>query len=89
MTESPSAPKYKTGWLWAILLLFSLGGTVGAVWVVWSVSNLLLTGQILFYAPIAVAAAALAVVCVLFVSGILYRVDRLRGVAHREVALFE
>ena len=89
MTEPSPDPKYKTGWLWAILLLFSLGGTVGAIWVVWSVSNLFRTGQILFYGPIAVGAAFLALVCVLFVSGILYRVDRLRGVAHREVALFE
>ncbi len=56
---------------------------------VWGVSNLILTGQYLLYVPVSVAALIVAGLCVLFVSGILYRVDRLRGVPHREVALFE
>lgn len=56
---------------------------------VWGASNLVLTHQYLLYVPVTAAATVAAVLCVLFVSGILYKVDRLRGVPHREVALFE
>jgi hypothetical protein len=57
--------------------------------VVWGVENLILTHGNLLYALVTVGALFGAGLCILFVSGILYRVDRLRGVAHREVALFE
>jgi heme A synthase len=87
LTES--APKYRTGWLWGILLLFSTGGIIGGIYVVWGASSLVLTHQYLLYVPITIAAAVVTGLCVLFTSGILYKVDRLRGVAHREVALFE
>lgn len=91
MTDGPRAarPKYRTGWLWGILFLLMLGGTVAGAYVVWGVSNLVLTGRYLLDVPVTIAAGFVAVVCVLLVTGILYRVDRLRGVAHREVALFE
>ena len=89
MTEPRAAPRYKTGTLWGILLMFSLGGAVSASYVVWGVSDLLRTGRYLLDVPVALGAAVAAGLCVLFVSGILYRVDRLRGVPHREVALFE
>ena len=89
MTEPSSKPKYKTGWLWAILLLFMAAGTISATYVVWGLSNLVLTGQYLIDIPVAVGASVATIVCVLFTAGILYRVDRLRGVPHREVALFE
>jgi hypothetical protein len=75
--------------LWGILLLFSLGGTVAGAYVVWGASSLVLTHQYLLYVPVTVAATFVTVLCILFVSGILYKVDRLRGVPHREVALFE
>jgi len=88
VTEAP-LPKFRTGTLWAVLLLFMMAGTVAATYVVWGVSDLLLTGRFLIDVPVALAAAAVTVLCVLFVLGILYRVDRLRGVAHRKVALFE
>ncbi|MGA7861129.1 MAG: hypothetical protein WCB19_04665 [Thermoplasmata archaeon] len=89
MTESPPVPKFKTGWLWAILLLFMAGGTVSATYVVWGLSDLFLTGRYLVDVPVTIVATVVTILCVLFVSGILYRVDRLRGVPHREVALFE
>jgi len=89
VTEPTPRPKYRTGWLWAILLLFLLVGSVAASYVVWGVSDLMLTGHYLLDVPVTIVAAAVTVLCVLFVTGILYRVDRLRGVAHREVALFE
>ncbi len=69
--------------------MFSLGGAVSASYVVWGVSDLFRTGHYLLDVPVALGAAVTAGLCVLFVSGILYRVDRLRGVPHREVALFE
>ena len=75
--------------LWTILLLLSLGGTVSATYVVWGLSDLLTTGRYLLDVPVAVIAGFFAALCVLLVTGILYRVDRLRGVPHREVALFE
>jgi hypothetical protein len=65
------------------------GGAVGASYVVWGVSDLILTGRYLLDVPVTVAAVVATALCVLFVLGILYRVDRLRGVPHREVALFE
>jgi hypothetical protein len=71
------------------LLLFSLGGTTAGAYVVWGASNLILTGQYWIYVPVTIAALFVAALCILFVTGILYRVDRLRGVPHREVALFE
>lgn len=89
MTEPASGPRYRTGALWAILLLFSMGGAVAASYVVWGVSNLFLTGGYLLDVPVMLGAAFVVLLCVLFVAGILYRVDRLRGVPHREVALFE
>ena len=82
-------PKYRTGWLWAILLLLMLGGTVAGAYVVWGVSNLAQTGHYLVDVPVTIIAGFVAEVCVLLVTGILYRVDRLRGVPHREVSWFE
>jgi hypothetical protein len=89
VTDPAAKPKYKTGVLWAVLFGFMTAGTVAATYVVWGLSDLVLTGHYLIDVPVAIAAAAVTVLCVLFVAGILYRVDRLRGVAHREVALFE
>ncbi|MGC2289852.1 MAG: hypothetical protein WA688_08365 [Thermoplasmata archaeon] len=89
MTDPDPTPKYKTGWLWTILLLFMAGGTVSATYVVWGLSDLALTGQYLLDIPVTLAATLVTILCVLFALGILYRVDRLRGVPHREVALFE
>ncbi len=89
MTEPTAPPKYRTGVLWAILLLFMMGGTVAAIYVVWGVSQLLTGGTPLVDVPVALAGVLGTLLCVLFVLGILYRVDRLRGVPHREVALFE
>jgi hypothetical protein len=89
LTEPTTRPRYRTGALWAILLLFSMAGAVAASYVVWALSNLFLTGGYLLDVPITIGAGFVVFLCVLFVVGILYRVDRLRGVPHREVALFE
>lgn len=89
MTEPDTRPRYRTGVLWGILLLFMLVGTLSAAYVVWGVSELVETGRYLVDVPVAVIAGFVAALCFLFATGILYRVDRLRGVPHREVALFE
>ncbi len=89
MTEPAAPPRYRTGVLWAVLLGFMLAGTIAAIYVVWGVSEVVAGGTPLVYVPIALAGVVVTVLCVLFILGILYRVDRLRGVAHREVALFE
>jgi hypothetical protein len=89
LTDVPPAPRYKTGALWGILMLFMLGGAASAAYVVWGLSEWVRTGRYWLDVPVAAGAALVTALCFLFVTGILYRVDRLRGVPHREVALFE
>lgn len=88
MTEEPGPVRYKTGVLWGVLALLLLGGTVSAAFFVYGVTDLWATGR-LIDVGILLAGAALATFFLLLLVGILYRVDRLRGVPHREVALFD
>lgn len=87
MTEA--APRYHTGPLWVVLTLLLLGGTVAAAFFVYGLLDLFGTGRLLLDVPIVVVAGFLATFFLLLVTGILYRVDRFRGVPHREVRLFE
>ena len=87
MTEAAPAPQWKTGSLWGILAAFLVLGTVGAGTVVYGVLGVL-DGDLLDLAVLAVG-AVVAVLMFLFMAGILYRVDRYRGVAHRRIELFE
>jgi len=82
-------PTYRTGWLWAVLTLLLITGTVGSAFVVYGLTDLAGTGR---WFPDALEAAAgfvVAALSLLFLAGMLYRVDRLRGVPHRRVGLFE
>lgn len=88
MARTP-APPYRTGVLWGVLALFLLTGTLGAAGVVYGFTGLLAAGRWWVDGPVLLASGLVAVLSLLFLSGILYRVDRLRGVAHREVRLFE
>jgi hypothetical protein len=88
MTEV-SVPKYRTGWLWGVLALLLLIGTVAAAFVVYGLTDLFATGNWVADVPAFVGGGAVASIAMLLLTGILYRVDRLRGVPHREVALFE
>ncbi|HEY6238130.1 MAG TPA: hypothetical protein VIZ68_02965 [Thermoplasmata archaeon] len=81
--------RYRTGALWGVLCVLLLIGTVASAFVVYGVTDLFATGRILRDLGLAIAGAAVASLAFLFLSGLLYRVDRLRGVAHRRVALFE
>lgn len=85
----PPPPRYRTGWLWIVLALILFVGTLAAAYFVYGLTSWLATGDWLPFLPIAVVAAFVASVAMLLITGILYRVDRLRGVAHRRIELFE
>ncbi|MFI5414081.1 MAG: hypothetical protein ACHQ16_00150 [Candidatus Lutacidiplasmatales archaeon] len=88
MTESNPA-KYRTGWLWGVLGILLLIGTVAAAFVVYGLTDLYANGNWLVDVPAFIGGALVASVSMLLLTGMLYRVDRLRGVPHREVRLFE
>jgi membrane associated rhomboid family serine protease len=88
VTDAPT-PTYRTGTLWAVLSVFLLIGTAASAFLVFGVTQSLAGGPLLVDAPIAVAGGAIAGFAVLVLVGLLYRVDRLRGVPHRRIDLFE
>lgn len=88
MSDEPAPPKYKTGWLWGVLAIFVTIGTAASAFVVYGIQETL-EGFWFPYLPIAFAAGFVALLCILLITGILYRVDRFRGTPHKVVALFE
>lgn len=86
--SEPATPD-RSGPLWIVLTLLLLGGTLGSAFFVYGLANLWATGRWLLDVPILVAGAFVASFLFLLLTGVLYRVDRLRGVPHREVRLFE
>ena len=87
--SDPAPGPYRTGWLWGILALLLAIGTAAAAFVVYGVTQLLATGDWLVDVPAFIGGAVVASLSMLLITGILYRVDRLRGTPHREVPLFE
>lgn len=87
MTEAAAAPRWKTGWLWGILAVFVVVGSAGAATFVYGAMGVA-TGRPIGFVFVAVGGLA-AVLAFLFTLGILYRVDRYRGVTGRRVELFE
>ncbi|HTT73072.1 MAG TPA: hypothetical protein VMG99_02830 [Thermoplasmata archaeon] len=87
MTEPDERPTWRTGWLWAILGIFLVIGTVGSATVVYGLLGLF-AGQWIDAVAVVVG-AVVAVLAFLFLVGILYRVDRYRGANGRKVMLFE
>jgi hypothetical protein len=87
LSEPAETPHWKTGSLWGILGVLLGVGTVGAATFVYGLLGVL-GGDVLD-----LVAAGLGVVVAflsfLFMAGILYRVDRYRGVPHRRLELFE
>jgi hypothetical protein len=73
--------------LWLMLAGFLVLGATGAATVAYGVSEAL-AGQLwqLFTVPLGLVRALLSV---LFIAGLLYRVDRYRGATERRIALFE
>jgi hypothetical protein len=84
-----AAPVYKTGWLWGVLTILLGVGTLAAAFVVYGITDLLANANWFIDIPAIVGGAVVASIAMLLLTGILYRVDRLRGVPHREVRLFE
>ncbi len=83
------AVRYRTGALWGVLSVLLLVGTVASAFVVYGVTDLLATGRLFRDLALSVGGALVAGLAFLLLSGILYRVDRLRGVVRRRVALFD
>ncbi len=86
---SDEVPRWTTGVLWGILAVLLVLGTVGAGTVVYGFLGLVGHAPNAFDAIALAVGAIVAVLAFLFMAGILYRVDRYRGVPHREVKLFE
>jgi hypothetical protein len=84
---SAERPTWPTTTLWVVLAALLVFGTVGAAGVVFGVTGAA-TGQ--FWDLVAVpVGGVVAVLSFLFIAGILYRVDRYRGVTGRRIELFE
>lgn len=82
-------PHWNTGVLWLILGVFLVVGTAGAALFVYGLLTLLAGGWIFLYVPLLLAGLAAALLSLLFMAGILYRIDRYRGTLQREVKFFE
>jgi hypothetical protein len=87
LSNASEKPKWTTGTLWGILAGFIVLGSVGMAAVVFGITGAL-AGQLwdLLAIPVGLIVGGLAF---LFIAGILYRVDRYRGVTGRRVELFE
>jgi cell division protein FtsW (lipid II flippase) len=86
---SSSAPKYRTGAIWGVLTLLLLFGTVASAFVVYGATAWAAGGRWWVDGPIVVAAGIAALWLMLLITGVLYRIDRLRGTPHRRIELFE
>jgi purine-cytosine permease-like protein len=84
-----TVPQYRTGTLWGVLALFLFVGSLAAAFFVYGVTSFLSTGEWLPFLPVAIAAAIVASVTMLLITGILYKVDRLRGTPTRRIGLFD
>jgi heme A synthase len=80
-------PKWNTAPLWGILGVLLVLGTVGAATFVYGLLDVV-SGQLAGLLA-AVLGGFVAFLAFLFMAGILYRVDRYRGVTERRVELFE
>jgi hypothetical protein len=86
---APEAPHWNTGVLWLILGAFLVVGTAGAALFVYGILTLLSGGWLVLYVPLLLGGLAAALLSLLFMAGILYRIDRYRGALQREVKFFE
>jgi hypothetical protein len=87
LTGEAETKRWPTGWLWIVLAVFLVFGSVGAAGVVYGLTGAL-AGQWVDLVAVPVG-GVVAVLSFLFMAGILYRVDRYRGVTGRRIELFE
>jgi len=87
VSENAERPVWRTNVLWGILAVFLVIGTVGGATFVYGVLDAVAGSW--FGLLIAALGATVATLAFLFMAGILYRVDRYRGVTGRRVELFE
>ncbi|MFG1529834.1 MAG: hypothetical protein AAFA34_00970 [Thermoplasmata archaeon] len=87
--SAPETPHWNTGVLWLILGAFLVVGTAGAAFFVYGLLTLLAGGWVVLYVPLLLGGLAAALLSLLFMAGILYRIDRYRGTLQREVKFFE
>jgi cell shape-determining protein MreD len=87
LSETEEKPVWKTGWLWGLLAVLLLVGTIGAATFVYGLTGLIAGNA--FAAIALVLGAFVAVLAFLFMAGVLYRVDKYRGTPQRRVELFE
>ena len=82
-------PQYRTGALWGVLTLLLLVGTVSSAFFVYGLTDLYATGHYLVDVPVLLGGAFVACIALLLIMGILYKVDRLRGVPVRRMEIFD
>ncbi|MFY9717191.1 MAG: hypothetical protein WAK40_04580 [Thermoplasmata archaeon] len=87
MTDGVETPTWKTGTLWGILAGFVIVGSAGAATFIYGALGIV-AGDPIGFLFLGIGAIG-AVLSFLFTLGILYRVDRYRGVTGRRVELFE
>jgi hypothetical protein len=83
------APKYRTGALWGVLTVLLLVGTSASAFFIWGLTDLVVSGRYLLDLLVLVISGAVTTLAFLLLVGILYRVDRIRGVPHRRMELFD
>jgi uncharacterized membrane-anchored protein len=87
MSSEAARPSWNTAPLWGILAVLLVIGTASAATFVYGFLGLL-SGSLWGLVPL-VLGGLVAVLALLFMAGILYRVDRYRGANQRRVELFE
>ena len=82
-------PRFHTAALWFVLAFFVVVGSASGAFVVYGVTGLLWSPNIVWDLASLVGGGLVGFFALLMTAGLLYRVDRLRGVPHRRIELFE
>ena len=87
MSEPDEKPQWRTNVIWGVLAAFLVMGSLGAATFVYGLTWVFAGAW--FGLVIAAVGGFVAILAFLFMAGILYRIDRYRGVNGRRVELFE
>jgi len=87
VSETDETPKWRTNVIWGILAVFLVIGSLGSAAFVYGVTWVLAGAWVGLV--VSAVGGFVAVLAFLFMAGILYRIDRYRGVNGRRVELFE